>query len=165
MELNQKYGLLLNGNNIKIHRRYFDEMVRLLGVQTIFRAPRPSKHWTTYAEIESNYYEPKLVGCILDEHPTQKTLKKMGWVSELQETSSIIHVPYDLEGLQKGALFVLPSGLDDGQGRLFRVETVSNIMIYPASIACELVPEFENTFNDSSYNHAHDSLNLLNREE
>ena len=89
----------------------------------------------------------------------------MGWVSELQETSSIIHVPYDLEGLQKGALVVLPSGLDDGQGRLFRVETVSNIMIYPASIACELVPEFENTFNDSSYNHAHDSLNLLNREE
>lgn len=165
MDMKEKYGLLLNGNNIKIHRQYFKEMVRLIGVQTIYRAPRPSKSWTTYAEIDSNYFNPILVGCIFDEHPTQRTLKKMGWVSELQDSSSIIHVPYDLDGLQKGALFIIPSGLDDGKGRIFRVETISNIMVYPASIACEIVPEYENTFSDSAYNHANDSFNLLHREE
>ena len=85
MDMKEKYGLLLNGNNIKIHRQYFKEMVRLIGVQTIYRAPRPSKSWTTYAEIDSNYFNPILVGCIFDEHPTQRTLKKMGWVSELQD--------------------------------------------------------------------------------
>ena len=78
-----KYGLLLN-NDIKLHRGYFDEMIRLLGIQVIYRAPLPDKHYTTYAEIESNYAEPILVGCIFDEHPTQQTLKKMGWVAELQ---------------------------------------------------------------------------------
>ena len=78
-----KYGLLLN-KDIKLHRGYFDEMIRLLGIQVIYRAPLPDKHYTTYAEIESNYAEPILVGCIFDEHPTQQTLKKMGWVAELQ---------------------------------------------------------------------------------
>ena len=45
-----KYGLLLN-NDIKLHRGYFDEMIRLLGIQVIYRAPLPDKHYTTYAEI------------------------------------------------------------------------------------------------------------------
>ena len=58
-----KYGLLLN-NDIKLHRGYFDEMIRLLGIQVIYRAPLADKHYTTYAEIESNYAEPILVGCI-----------------------------------------------------------------------------------------------------
>ena len=43
----------------------------------------PGKYYTNYTEIESNYFEPIEVGCIFDEHPTQQTLKKLGWVSEL----------------------------------------------------------------------------------
>ena len=74
----------------------------------------------------------------------------MGWVAELQENSSIIHVPYDLHGLQEGALFTIPSGLDNGVGRTFRVITMSNIMIYPASIACEVAPEYFDNETDST---------------
>ena len=66
----------------------------------------------------------------------------MGWVTELQEGSSIIHVPYDLEGLEAGALFEIPSGLDNAKPRLFRVISMQIIMIYPASIACEIAPEY-----------------------
>ena len=84
------------------------------------------------------------VGCIFQEHPDQKTLKKMGWVAELQEGSSIIHVPYDLENLQVGCLFEVPSGIDTAGSRLFRVISLQNIMVYPASIACEIAPEYEN---------------------
>lgn len=50
---------------------------------------------------------------------------------------------YDLEGLQVGALFSIPSGLDDGKNRLFRVISMQSIMVYPASIACEVAPEYE----------------------
>ena len=160
-----KYGLLLN-NDIKLHRGYFDEMIRLLGIQVIYRAPLPDKHYTTYAEIDSNYAEPILVGCIFDEHPTQQTLKKMGWVAELQQNSSFIHVPYDLPDLQQGALFIVPSGIDNAKGRLFRVVSMSTSMVYPASITCEIVPEYENTYvPETNDDYVHSTDNLLNEEQ
>lgn len=160
----QDYGLLL-GQDIKFFRARFREMVKLLGIQVFYYEPRPDKHYTTYTEIQSNYKEPVLVGCIFDEHPTQRTLKKMGWVSELQENSSIIHVDYDLPGLQQGALFSIPSGLDNGENRIFRVVKLSNSIVYPASITCELVPEYKDDFERSQLDHKRSDFNLLNQED
>lgn len=141
----QKYGTLLTPD-IRIHRQYFREMVKLLGIRVLYRAPRPGHKYTKYAEMDTNYFPPILIGCIFDEHPTQQTLRKMGWMSELQENSSFIHVDYDLPGLQQGALFIIPSGLDDGNGRLFRVIKMATSIVYPASIACEIVPEYIDNF-------------------
>lgn len=162
--MEQKYGKLLTPD-IKLHRKYFDEMVKLLGIQVIYRAPRKDKHWTNYSEISSNYREPSLVGCIFEEHPTQSTMKKRGWVSELQTDSSFIDVAYDTPDIQVGALFIVPSGLDDGKGRLFRCVTMQNSMIYPAAITCEIVPEYENTNTLDNKDYQHSSFNLLNEEE
>lgn len=140
-----EYGLLLN-QNIKLHRQYFKEMAKLIGICCIYKAPRPEfKTFDTHGDLDTAYYEPILVNCIFNDHPDQKTLKKQGWVSELQENSSMIHVPYDLPHLEVGALFIIPSGLDNAEGRVFRVIAMQNIMIYPASIACELAPEYEST--------------------
>lgn len=150
---------------MKIHRIYFEEMVSLIGIKVFYRAPMPNKHYTSYTEIESSYYEPIEVGVIFDEHPTQQTLKKMGWVSELQESASIIHVPYDLPAIQQGALFFIPSGLDNSPSRLFRVTKLMNSIVYPASISCEIVPEFENTFSPTQYDYTHSSFNLLSGED
>ena len=72
------YGLLLDGKAIKLHRKYFEEMVKLLGIYVIYRAPKPDKHYTTYSEIDSNYQKPEKIGCIFNEHPDQQTLKKLG---------------------------------------------------------------------------------------
>lgn len=135
------YGLLIN-KDIKLHRFYFKEMVKLLGINCQYRAPMSNKHFNTIGDLESDYYPAETVGCIFQEHPDQKTLKKMGWVAELQESSSIIHVPYDLKGLEVGALFSIPSGLDNAAPRVFRVISMQNIMVYPASIACEIAPEY-----------------------
>lgn len=157
------YGLLINRSDILLQRNYFEEFVQMLGIIVIHRAPRPDKHYTTYAEIESNYFEPKAVGCIFDEHPDQRTMKKLGWNSELSESPALISVPYDTEGLQKGSLFIIPSAFDNTQGRLFRVVEMSSIMIYPASITCKIVPEYESTFVKDSFNHQRNSFNLLNR--
>lgn len=153
--MEQKYGQLLN-SSIKINRQYFREMVKLLGIYVLYRAPK--KHetkYTTYAEIDVDYEPPIKIGCIFDEHPTQQTLKKMGWMSELQNDSSIIHVDYDLPHLQQGSLFIIPSGLDDGKARIFRVVKLSTSIVYPASITCEIVPEYIDNFNqvtDYAYN-------------
>lgn len=162
--MEQKYGKLLTPD-IKLHRQYFNEMVKLLGIQVIYRAPRKDKHWTSYAEIDSNYKEPILVGCLFEEYPTQQTMKKRGWVSELQENSSFIDIPYDTPDIQVGALFIVPSGLDDGKGRLFRCVSMRNSMIYPAAVTCEIVPEYENTNVLDNKDFQHTSFNLLNEEE
>lgn len=135
------YGILLN-KDIKLHRLYFKQMVKLLGINCQYRIPLTGKNFNTYGDLDSKYTKGELVGVIFQDHPDQKTLKKMGWVSELQENSSIIHVPYDLKDLQVGALFEIPSGLDAGKPRLFRVISMQNIMVYPASIACEVAPEY-----------------------
>lgn len=139
MENKSQYGLLISEKNIKLHRLWFKQMANTIGVKVGYRAPRPDKHYTTYAEVDSNFEKAEVIDCIFEEHPEQQTLKKLGWAAELQENASIIHVPYDLHGLQKGAIFLIPSALDNTRGRVFRVEKLSTIMIYPASIACELI--------------------------
>jgi hypothetical protein len=163
-ELKTKYGILLRPD-IKLQRQYFKEMCKLIGINCIYRAVRPGKKYTNYAELDTNFEKPILLGCIFDEHPTQQTLKKIGWVSELQESSSIIHVPYDTPNIQQGCIFTLPSGLDDGKGRLFRLVKLSNIMVYPASMACEIVPEYENTYHNALNDFSENSFNLLQEEE
>ena len=162
--MNTKYGLLLN-KDAKLHRTYFKEMTKLLGIKVIYRSLKPGMKWTTYGEVDTNYNLPLPVDCIFDGHPNQQTMKKLGWVSELQTEASIIHVPYDLPGLQVGCLFVVPSGLDDGKGRLFRCSKMSNIMIYPASIVCEIVPEYIDTMPNTTIDYRNTSLNLLNEVE
>ena len=143
MSENRKdYGVLITPE-IKLHRQYFKEMVKLLGINCIYKAPLPNKKFDKHGDLKTGYQHGEVIGVIFQEHPDQKTLKKMGWVAELQENSSIIHVPYDLHDLQVGALFIIPSGLDQAEGRVFRVISMQNIMVYPASIACEIAPEYE----------------------
>ncbi len=142
------YGLLIN-KDIKLHRSWFKQMTALHGINCKYRAPLLNKEYDRYGDLQASYMPEIIVGCLFEEHPDQKSLRKAGWVAELQEGSSIIHVPYDLPHLQAGALFEVPSGLDSGTGRTFRVISMSNIMIYPASIACEIALEYES--NDEQH--------------
>lgn len=162
--LEDKFGLLLRPD-IKIHRKYFEEMVGLLGIKVLFRAPKPSKHYTTYTEIDTNFEKPIAIGCIFEEHPKQETLKKLGWAAELQEGASIIHVAYDTPGIQTGAIFLIPSAIDHAKGRVFRVGKMSTEMIYPASISCEIVPEYENTYSNAQKDYSHTNYNLLTSDD
>ena len=75
----QDTGFLLNPNNIKLQREYFEQMCRTIGIFVIHRAPRPDKTYNGYGELDSFYYEPTRTGCIFDEHPTIWTMRKMGW--------------------------------------------------------------------------------------
>jgi hypothetical protein len=143
------YGFLLNKKNIHLHRSYFKEMVRLLGINCKYKAPLKNKTNDIHGDLQASYAPEIIVGCVFEEHPSQKSLRKAGWAAELQEGSSIIHVPYDLPELQVGALFEVPSGIDDGSSRTFRVISMSNIMMYPASISCEIALEYES--NDEQH--------------
>ena len=159
-------GILLNAHDIKLHRQYFNEMVKLMGIQVLYRPVKEeSKQYDGYGELDSFYDLPLLVGCIFDEHPNQKTMRKLGWNSELSESNSIIHLPYDLERLQVGCLVIVPSGIDHAKGRVFKILQMSSICVYPASIACEIGPVFENSFEKSQLNQSDNNFNLLAEEE
>ena len=147
-DIKTDYGLLIT-KDIKLHRTWFKQMTALHGINCKYRAPLPNKTYDIHGDLQTGYAPEILVGCIFEEHPDQKSLKKAGWVAELQENSSMIHVPYDLPNLQVGALFEVPSGLDTGESRTFRVISMSNIMIYPASITCEIALEYES--NDEQH--------------
>ena len=161
---NQKYGKLLS-DDMTIYRNYFNEMVSLIGINTIYYAPRKDKEYTIHGELFSNYQQPEVVGCIFTEYPDQRSMRKKGWVVELQEGSSLISVPYDLHDIQAGALFLIPSGLDNTKGRLFKVINLINIMIYPSSITCEIVPEYTDTMPESKLNRQYQDFNLLAQED
>ena len=159
---NRDVGVLLNGNNIKIKRFQFAQMCHLIGIQVIYRAPKEDKQWDGWGELDSSFYPPEKIGCIFTEHPNQKTLKKLGWVAELQESSSIIEVPYDLKNLQVGALFIIPSGLDNAKGRVFKVIGMENVAVYPASVLCEIAPVYEDSFERKQMQHIDNDTSLLN---
>lgn len=143
-------GSLLIEKNIKLQRFYFKQLLKLRGIKVLFRAPRPElKEYNTYGELDARYYPAVETLCIYDEHPTQKTMKKLGWDSQLNDTTTLIHVPYDLEGVQAGALFIIPSGLDNAPPSTFRVARMSSIAVFPSCITCELAPEWGNNMNKS----------------
>lgn len=141
-DIRTDYGILIN-SDIKLHRMWFKQCVALHGINCKYKAPLKNKAYDMHGDLHTGYKQEIIVGCLFEEHPNQKSLKKAGWVAELQEGSSMIHVPYDLPDLQVGALFEVPSGLDNGKSRTFRVISMSNIMIYPASITCEIALEYE----------------------
>lgn len=159
-------GILLNPTNLKLHRFYFKQMVKLIGIITLYRAPiDKSKTYNGVGELDTFYHLPERVGCIFEEHPTQKTMKATGWVSELQTDFSIIHVPYDTKGLERGGLFIVPSGLDSAKGRLFKIIEMSTIAVYPASIACKIGPVWESTHNETELNFKNSNFSLIREDK
>jgi hypothetical protein len=71
------YGLLIN-KDIKLHRQYFNQMVKLLGINCIYREPLSGKDYDSHGDLDAKYKKGIPVGCIFQDHPDQKTLKKMG---------------------------------------------------------------------------------------
>ena len=162
--MNTNYGFLYNESDIKLYRNYFIEVCNAIGIKVKYRSLLPGNHWTSYSEILGRYSDEEDVMCIFNEHPDQRTMKKFGWVSELSQNPAIISVPYNLHDLQVGCLFTLPSGFDNSPGRLFRVTEISSIMMYPASLTCQLVPEYPDTLDQSLKDHSQESFNLIQEE-
>lgn len=164
---NSPYGLLFN-NDLKIQRRQFKEATRLIGMPGVkYRAPKQDKTFNQRGDLNTNYQEPIDIGCFFHEHPDQKTMKKVGWIAELQEGSSLIEVAYDTPGLQVGALFLIPAGIDFAEPRWFRVISMQNIMLCPVSITCEIAPEYEDV-DEPIIHHSEEIASttlLINNEE
>ena len=109
----------------------------------MYQYPLLDKDYSTQGALESRYSAPQEVWCILNENIDQRTSRKLGWNAEQLDSMVLLSVPYDLEQLQVGCLFTLPSAIDDGKDRLFRVIEMLTVQLYPASVTCRIVPEYE----------------------
>ena len=77
----------------------------------------------------------------------------------------MVNFPYNTPDIEVGCIVMIPSGLDNAPPRMFRIARMSTIMIYPASIACECVPEFENVLPKSQVeDFRNSSTNILMRD-
>lgn len=161
----ENYGTLLQGNNIKLNRQWFEQMARLIGVKVIYKSPLSEKPYTQAGEVQSNYSSPVAAWVIFNEHPEPRTMKKLGWDSELDTDAIVMSVPYNLENVVQGGLFIIPSAFDNTKGRVFQITKLSSIMIYPATITCELVPYYSDDFPQNNLNHDTNNFNLLENEE
>lgn len=158
----QDTGVLLHQQDIELYRDWFKQMVELVGINVLYRAPRDSKQYDTWGELDANYCEPILIGCIYQEHPTQKTAKKLGWNAELSDGSILMVVPYDTPKLQVGSLFIIPSALDNSKGRVFKVIKMQVTAVYPSEITCELGPVLNNTFErNQSEDYSKSNTNVI----
>lgn len=127
-------------NDVKIHRRYFNEALEAYGVDALYYQVKPGKKFTSIGELSANYYAPTEGKVIFDQTPQLRTLKKLGWVSELDQTLPLLHVSFDLPGIETGCLFKIKDPLQFSGGRLFRITKMSVGIISPASITVQAVP-------------------------
>lgn len=146
---NKDTGILLSKQNITLHRFYFKQMLKLMGIKVKYKALAKSAEYNQYGELGKNqvldYKEPIDVWCIYQENPTQQTAKKIGWNTELSKGATLIVVPYDTPEIQVGCQFEIPPGIDNAKPGLFRILKMQTTAVYPSEITCELGPVLINT--------------------
>ena len=123
-----------------MHRHYFKEMLKLYGIDGMyFQVKEDTINYNETGELSAEYLEPIPCQMIFDQVPKVSTLKKLGWTTELDQSQPLIHVDFDLKGLQIGACFNIEDPLRPGKGRLFRVTKLSVGIIYPMCVTCQIV--------------------------
>lgn len=128
-------------NDALIHRRYFKEVLRLMGIDGMYYQIKPgTSHYNESGEFSALYEKPIPCQFIFDQVPTVSTLKKLGWITELDREFPLVHVDYDLPDLQKGTLFLVEDPLREGKGRLFRVNKIQLGILYPVCATCQVAP-------------------------
>ncbi|MCM1323016.1 MAG: hypothetical protein NC218_02420 [Acetobacter sp.] len=127
-------------NDLTIFRYYASEQLDMYGISALYYQPKPGKHFTVAGEISANYFDPIPCKILFDQVPKISTLKKLGWVTELDQEASLINVHFDTPGIQQGALYEVKDPLKPDAGRLFRVTKLQTGILYPAFVTCQIVP-------------------------
>lgn len=124
-----------------IFQEYFNEMLEMYGIDVLYyQRKEKCSEWNAVGELSANYYSPIEAKILFDQIPSVKTLKKLGWVTELDSQQPIVHMKYDLPGLQQGCLIKVKDPLSlSNDGRMFRITKMSTGIIYPFSITAQIV--------------------------
>ena len=125
-------------------------MLRKYGIDcSYFEVKEGTVKYNVNGELSAEYKNPIGTQVLFDQVPKVATLKKLGWNTSTDESQPLIHVDFDLPGLQVGCLFSIEDPLRPGKGRLFRVTRMSVGIIYPMCVTAQVVAvlgdQIENT--------------------
>ena len=144
-------------------RRYFREMLRRYGIDCSYFEPvEGTVKYNVNGELSAEYKNPIGAQIIFDQVPKVSTLKKLGWNTASDDSQPIIHVDFDLPGIQIGSLFSIEDPLRPGRGNLFRVTKMSVGIIYPMCVTAQVVAvlgeQVENTLQPETAVERNESL-------
>ena len=143
-------GLLVR-DDAKIFRRYFSEMVKLIG-QSIGYQWVVEKKMTIHSEDNSTLSMPIRLDVLFDENPSVDTLNTLGWTSELNTQQPIVvNMPYNTPKLSVGARLTIESVSGTSRPRVFKVTKIVSDLEFPDAYTCAIVPVFDQYKQKNQY--------------
>lgn len=137
---------LIREDEVMYLRRQFNETVKHLGILFKYQYPL-GNNLDDFSQPSPDGYSRELeVYGIFDGEPKLKTYKNLGWVVEKGDNLPfLIHIPFDTERIQKGALFKISGQITGIEERIFQVTEISTGLVCPDHIVCQIVPLVGNT--------------------
>lgn len=142
---------LLNREDSRIFRKYFKEMVKLIG-QSVGYQYIVERKYTIHSEDNSKLSVPVRIDVLFDENPTVDTLNRLGWVSELNEQKPIVvNMPYDTPNLSVNARLLIESVDGTPRPRVFKITQIESDLEFPDAYTCAAVPIFDQYAQKNQY--------------
>lgn len=142
---------LLNRQDAKIFRGYFNEMVKLIG-QSVAYQYVVKKELTIHSEDNSLLSAPIRIDILFDENPQVDTLNRLGWVSELnQQKPIVINMPYNTPNLTVNARVTIESVDGVARPRVFKITQIASDLEFPDAFTCAIVPVFDQYVQKNQY--------------
>ena len=142
---------LLNRQDAKIFRGYFNEMVKLIG-QSVGYQYVVKKELTIHSEDNSILSAPIRINILFDENPQVDTLNRLGWVSELnQQKPIVINMPYNTPNLTVNARVTIESVDGVARPRVFKITKIVSDLEFPDAYTCAIVPVFYQYVQKNQY--------------
>ena len=146
-------GLLTN-EDAEIYRGFFREMCELLGQTVLYQYPLNTNK-TIHSEPNIELSDPIRLDIIFNENPTVDTLRKHGWVTEINGSLPVIaQVPYDIPGLARYARITIPPVGNVMRERIFEITAISTILEYPDCWTVRLVPVYNSYKEKNNYSNS-----------
>lgn len=142
---------LLTQEDATVYRGFFREMCELLGQTVQYQYPL-NVNKTIHSEPNIELSDPIRLDIIFNENPTVDTLRKHGWVTEINGSLPVIaQIPYDAPGLARYARITIPPVGNVMRERIFEVTAISTILEYPDCWTVRLVPVYDSYKEKNDY--------------
>ena len=143
---------LLTQDDSTLYRGWFKEVSKLRGFSVGYQYPLGTDK-TIHSEPNIRLSEPENIDIIFNENPTVDTLRKLGWVSELNDQKPIIaQLPFDTPHLARYARIIIPPFLEiNSRSRVFQITNMKTIIEFPDCWTVSLVPVFDSYQDDNEY--------------
>ena len=142
---------LLNRQDSQIFRKYFNEMVKLIG-QSVGYQYVTEREMTIHSEDNSKLSAPIRIDVLFDENPTVDTLNALGWVAELNSQQPIvINMPYNTPHLTVNARITVESVGGISRPRVFKITKIATDLEFPDAYTCAIVPVFDQYVQRNQY--------------